>query len=118
MPDGKVRVNNSYVFLLQNTKKETMKFYFEILTPKGMEGKITIVRPTKAFDAQPEVKKKKIVTLSTIEVLANNAINDTIIPITIHAYALDKDGKKSEKISVLRKSSFIYPKKSVLNSPK
>ncbi len=118
MPDGKVRVNNSYVFLLQNTKKETMKFYFEILTPKGMEGKITIMRPTKAFDAQPEVKKKKIVTLSTIEVLANNAINDTIIPITIHAYALDKDGKKSEKISVLRKSSFIYPKKSVLKSSK
>ncbi|SFV58335.1 Type cbb3 cytochrome oxidase biogenesis protein CcoG, involved in Cu oxidation [hydrothermal vent metagenome] len=118
MPDGKVRVNNSYVFLLQNTKKETMKFYFEIIAPKGMEGKITILRPTKAFDAQPEVKKKKIVTLSTTEVLTTNAINDTIIPITIHAYALDKDGKKSEKISVRRKSSFIYPKKSVLNSSK
>ena len=118
MPDGKVKVNNSYVFLLQNTELETMKFYFDILTPKGMEGKIIIARPTKAFTAQPGVKKKKIVTLSTTEVLVNNPIKDTVIPITIHAYALDKNGTKSEKISVFRKSSFIYPKESVLKSSK
>ncbi|MDF1877378.1 cytochrome c oxidase accessory protein CcoG [Sulfurimonas sp. SAG-AH-194-L11] len=118
MPDGKVRVNNSYVFLLQNTQSQTMKFYFEVIPPKGMEGKIKILKPTKAFNAQPGVKKKKIVTLSTTDTLVHNPIKDSVIPITIHAYALDKDGKKSEKISVLRKSSFIYPKESVLKASK
>ncbi len=118
MPSGKVKVNNSYVFLLQNTELETMKFYFDILPPKGMEGKITIARPTKAFTAQPGVIRKKIVTLSTTEVLVNNSIKDTVIPITIHAYALDKNGKKSEKVSVFRKSSFMYPKESVLEHAK
>ncbi|MDF1883416.1 cytochrome c oxidase accessory protein CcoG [Sulfurimonas sp. SAG-AH-194-C21] len=118
MPDGKVRVNNSYVFLLQNTQTEAMQFYFEVLAPEGMEGKITIVRPTKSFKAQPGVKKKKIVTLSTTDILVKNPIKDSVIPITIHAYAFDKDGKKSKKISVLRKSSFIYPKESVLKSSK
>ncbi len=118
MPSGKVKVNNSYVFLLQNTELETMKFYFDILPPKGMEGKITIARPTKAFTAQPGVIRKKIVTLSTTEILVNNSIKDTVIPITIHAYALDKNGKKSEKVSVFRKSSFMYPKESVLEHAK
>ncbi|MEA2073911.1 MAG: cytochrome c oxidase accessory protein CcoG [Campylobacterota bacterium] len=116
--DGKVRVDNSYVFLLQNTENEKMKFYFDIVPPKGMEGKITIVKPAKPFNATPGAKKKKVVTLRTTEHLANDARHDTIIPITIHAYAFDKDGKKSEKISVLRESTFIYPKESVLNAAK
>ncbi|MEA1982366.1 MAG: cytochrome c oxidase accessory protein CcoG [Campylobacterota bacterium] len=116
--DGKVRVDNSYVFLLQNTQNEKMKFYFDIIPPKGMEGKISIVKPSKPFNATPGAKKKKVVTLRTTEHLANDARKDTIIPITIHAYAFDKDGKKSEKISVFRESTFIYPKESILKAAK
>lgn len=118
MPDGKVRVDNSYVFLLQNTQKEKMKFYFEIIMPKEMKGKIKILKPAKAFQAKPGIRKKKIVTLSTTDVLVDSSRKDSVIPITIHAYAIDKDGKKSEKISVLRKSNFIYPKESVLKASK
>ena len=118
LSDGKVRVDNSYVFLLQNTENERMKFYFEIIPPKGMEGKIKIIKPSKPFMATPNAKKKKVVTLRTEEVLVDDVRKDTIIPITIHAYALDKDGKKSEKISVIRKSTFIFPKESILKAAK
>ena len=116
--DNTVRVDNSYVFLLQNTQKEKMQFYFEVVQPEGVDGKISILKPTKPFTAKPGIKKKKIVTLSTTDKLVDNKTKDSVIPITIHAYALDKDGKKSEKISVLRKSSFIYPKESILNKSK
>jgi len=118
LADGKVRVDNSYVFLLQNTENERMKFYFDVIPPKGMEGKIKIIKPSKPFMATPGAKKKKIVTLRTSEMLVDDTRKDTIIPITIHAYALDKDGKESEKISVLRKSTFIFPKESVLKAAK
>jgi len=95
-----------------------MKFFFEIIPPKGMEGKITIAKPNKEFTVVPGTKKKKIVTLRTTEVLVDDARKDTVIPITIHAYALDKNGKPSEKISVIRHSTFIFPKKSILDSAK
>jgi len=110
LPDGKFRVDNSYVFLLQNTQNKPMKFYFDVIPPKGMEGKIKILKPSKPFRVVPNVKKKKIVTLTTTEMLVNNPRKDTIIPIKIHAYALDENGKPSEKISVWRDSTFVFPK--------
>ena len=95
-----------------------MKYFFDVVPPKGMEGKILIAKPSKAFMATPGMRKKKVVTLSTTEHLATDERHDTIIPITIHAYALDSNGKKSEKISVNRKQIFIYPKESVLKKAK
>ena len=112
------KVDNSYVFLLQNTQNKKMKFFFEIVAPKEMEGKIKIIKPSRPFEATPEHKKKKIVTLRTTEILSNDERKDTIIPITIHAYALNPDGTKSEKISVIRHSTFVFPKKSILDKVK
>jgi polyferredoxin len=112
------KVDNSYVFLLQNTQNEPMKFFFEVTPPKGMEGKIKIVKPSHPFIATPNNKKKKIVTLRTTEILADDERKDTIIPITIHAYALNPDGTKSEKISVIRHTTFVFPKKSILEKAK
>jgi cytochrome c oxidase accessory protein FixG len=114
LPDGKVRVDNAYEFLLQNTENEKMKFYFEVIPPKGMEGKITIAKPSKEFTAVPGIKKKKIVVLRTTEVLADNDRKDTIIPITIRAYALGHE----DKVVVLRKSIFIFPKANILKQAK
>ncbi len=116
--NDKVQVDNSYIFLLQNTENEPMKFYFEVVPPKGMDGKIRIVKPSKPFKVVPGIKKKKIVTLRTTDILVNNARKDTILPITIHAYALDKDGKPSKKISVIRHTTFVFPKKTILDSTK
>jgi len=114
LPDGKIRVDNAYEFLLQNTQNEKMKFYFEVIPPKGMEGKIFIAKPSKEFTAVPNVKKKKVVVLRTTEVLADDARKDTIIPITIRAYALGHE----EKIVVFRNSTFIFPKASELKKAK
>ena len=114
MPDGKVRVDNAYVFLLQNTQNEKMDFYFDVIPPEGMEGKIEIAKPTKKFSATPGVKKKKVVILRTTETLVNDERKDTIIPITIKAYAIGHE----ENIVVYRDAVFIFPRADVLNEKK
>ena len=114
LPDGKVRVDNAYEFLLQNTENEKMQFYFEVIPPKGMEGKIIITKPNAPFTAVPNIKKKKIVVLRTTEVLVDDARKDTIIPITIRAYALGQE----DKIVVFRKSTFVFPRADILKSAK
>jgi len=117
-PDGKVQVDNAYIFLLQNTQNETMKYYFDVVPPKGIKGKIFISKPNKPFDVTPGYKKKKIVILSTTDVLSNDNRKDTIIPIQIRAYALNKDGSESKKIVVYRTSTFVFPKADILKSAK
>ena len=114
LPDGKVRVDNAYEFLLQNTQANKMKFYFEIIPPKGMEGKITIAKPSREFTAVPGIKKKKVVVLRTTELLADDNSKDTIIPITIRAYAIGHE----DKIVVFRQSTFIFPKADILKKAK
>jgi hypothetical protein len=42
--------------------------------------------------------------------IANNPTNDTIIPITIKAYAIDN----KEEVVVLRESTFTYPRADLL----
>ncbi len=113
--DGKFRVDNAYEFLLQNTQNEKMKFFFEIIPPKDMEGKIIIDKPSKPFIVVPGVKKKKIVVLRTTDKLVDNDRKDTVIPITIRAYALGHDKVDSEpKIEVFRNSTFTYPRSDML----
>ncbi|MDF1875352.1 cytochrome c oxidase accessory protein CcoG [Sulfurimonas sp. SAG-AH-194-I05] len=114
LADGKVRVDNAYTFLLQNTQNEKMDFYFEVIPPKGMEGKITISKPTKHFSATPGKRKKKVVVLTTTELLVDDARKDTIIPLTIRAYAIGHE----ENIVVFRQANFTFPRTDVLNAKK
>ena len=114
LPDGKVQVDNAYEFLLQNTQNEPMKFYFEVIPPKGMEGKITIAKPSKPFMAVPGKRKKKVVVLRTKEILINDERRDSIIPIKIRAYALGQE----EKIVVFRDAVFTFPKADILKKAK
>ncbi|MBL0708739.1 MAG: cytochrome c oxidase accessory protein CcoG [Sulfurimonas sp.] len=114
LPDGKVRVDNAYEFLLQNTQNEKMKFYFEVVAPKGMEGKIKIAKPSKPFTAVPNIKKKKIVVLRTTEVLVKDDRKDTVIPITIRAFAIGHE----KEIVVFRHSTFVFPKTDILKKAK
>ncbi|MDD5373007.1 MAG: cytochrome c oxidase accessory protein CcoG [Sulfurimonas sp.] len=108
--DGKVAVDNAYEFLLQNTQNDKMDFYFEVILPKDAKGKIEIFKPTEPFEVTPDVKKKKIVVLRTYDVLADDARHDTIIPITIRAYAIGHE----DKITVFRESTFVYPRADVI----
>ncbi|MDD5401118.1 MAG: cytochrome c oxidase accessory protein CcoG [Sulfurimonas sp.] len=112
--DGKVAVDNAYEFLLQNTQNDKMDFYFEVILPKDAKGKIEILKPTEPFDVTPDVKKKKIVVLRTYDILADDARHDTIIPITIRAYAIGHE----DKITVFRESTFVYPRADVIKNIK
>jgi cytochrome c oxidase accessory protein FixG len=104
--EGKVRVDNAYTFLLQNTLNEDHKYYFDVIAPKGMEGKIKIGNPAEPFNVKPGIVKKKVVVLYADEMLVNDERKDTVIPITIRAYALDD----KEKVTVVRESTFTFPR--------
>ena len=114
MPDGNVRVDNAYEFLVQNTKNEKMKFYFEVILPEYVKGKIEIVKPKKEFTVVPGIKKKKIVVLRTYDVLADNDRDNVIIPITIRAYAIGHE----DKIVVFRQATFTYPRADAISGAK
>ncbi|MCX6073778.1 MAG: cytochrome c oxidase accessory protein CcoG [Campylobacterales bacterium] len=104
--EGKVRVDNAYTFLLQNTLNADHKYYFDVIPPKGMEGKIKIAQPEVPFNVKPGVVKKKVVVLYTDEMLVNDDRKDTVVPITIKAYAMDD----KTKVMVIRQSTFTFPR--------
>jgi len=108
--EGKTQVDNAYTFLLQNTLNEDHKYYFDVIAPAGMEGKIKIEQPTEPFTVKPGVVKKKVVVLYTNEMLVNDDRKDTVIPITIKAYAVDE----KDKITVTRESTFTFPRADLL----
>ncbi|MGD9719434.1 MAG: FixG Ig-like domain-containing protein, partial [Sulfurimonadaceae bacterium] len=95
-----------YTFLLQNTENEKHQFYFEVIPPAGMEGKITIERPSKPFSVVPGRKQQEIVVLQTKEMLVDNDRKDTVIPIKIRAYALGHE----DRIVVYRDAIFTFPR--------
>ena len=92
-------VENSYVFLVQNTQSKDHKFYFEI-DDKSIE----ISRPNKPFTLKAGAKQKVIVTLKSKN--ENTSEKDLLKHISIRAYATDES-----TISVQRASTFIYPKR-------
>ena len=109
--EGKTRVDNAYTFLLQNTLNEDHEYYFDVIAPAGMEGKIKIDQPAKPFKVKPGVVKKKVVVLYTDEMLVNDSRKDTVIPITIRAYAIDA----KDKVIVDRQSTFTFPRADLLS---
>ena len=92
-------VENSYVFLVQNTQNKEHTFFFEI-DDKSIE----ISRPNKPFTLKAGAKQKVIVTLKSKN--ENTSEKDLLKHINIKAYATDES-----TISVQRASTFIYPKR-------
>ncbi|MDD6055495.1 MAG: cytochrome c oxidase accessory protein CcoG [Helicobacteraceae bacterium] len=95
------RVENSYIFLFQNTNKDDYEFYFEIL---GNEA-VKIKRPSKPFLIKAGEKVKQVVVLYSDENLAKDSAKDTHIPLQIRAFATNS----KESVEVFRESVFIYP---------
>lgn len=112
--EGKIRVDNAYTFLLQNTLNEDHDYYFDVIAPKGMEGKIKIGTPTEPFKVKPGVVKKKVIVLYADEILVKDDRKDTVIPITIKAYAMDD----KMKVMVVRQSTFTFPREDLLEDDK
>ena len=92
-------VENSYVFLVQNTQNKEHTFFFEI-DDKNIE----ISRPNRPFTLKAGAKQKVIVTLKSKN--ENTSEKDLLKHINIKAYATDEP-----TISVQRASTFIYPKR-------
>ena len=96
---GENKVENSYVFLVQNTQNKEHAFYFEV-DDKNIE----ISRPNKPFILKAGAKQRVIVTLKSKN--ENLSDKDFLKHINIKAYATDEPA-----ISVQRQSTFIYPKR-------
>jgi len=97
--DGK-NVQNAYTFLFQNTDAKDHKYYFEV-EHKGL----SIKKPSEPFTLKAGAKLKKIVILKADKNLSVHDEKDTILEITIKAFAVDD----KEKIVVKRETTFIYP---------
>ncbi|NQY93908.1 MAG: 4Fe-4S dicluster domain-containing protein, partial [Campylobacteraceae bacterium] len=95
-------VENAYTFLFQNTDNVDHTYYFKVINNE----KIKIKRPSESFLLRAGGKIRKIVVLSTNEILAKNHRLDVALPIVIEAYAIDNQSK----IRVTRQSTFIYPR--------
>lgn len=96
---GENEVENSYVFLVQNTQNKEHAFYFEV-DDKNIE----ISRPNKPFILKAGAKQRVIVTLKSKN--ENLSDKDLLKHINIKAHATDEPA-----ISVQRQSTFIYPKR-------
>jgi cytochrome c oxidase accessory protein FixG len=108
--NGEPMTKNSFVFLLQNTRQHPHKFYFSVIAPKILKGKIKIERPTEPFIVRPGIKKKKIVVLYTLGMPIDNPNDDTIVPITLKVYTTDT----KKPLVIYRHTTFTFPRKDIL----
>ena len=106
--NNEFEISNSYTFLFQNTDSKPHEYYFKAEL-ENLQDAVEISRPSKAFTLKAGEKSKKIVIIKTSKKLANSDEKDVIFPLHIKAYALDDD-----KISIERKSIFVYPKNEIL----
>lgn len=96
-------VRNNFVLLFQNTQKETYTYDLEIIGEYA--GKFEIKR-FEPFSLSKGKLAKKVVQLSTKERIVNDNTKDTPVTVTIRAFAKEDP----EKVSVIRKAVFIYPR--------
>ena len=96
-------VENNFLLLFQNTQPKKHTYKLEVVGK--YKGKIKIKR-FKELTLNPGKMAKKVMVLATTERLANDTTKDTPITVMLKAYAVDEP----EKISVLRKAVFIYPR--------
>lgn len=97
------KVVNNFLLLFQNTQKETYTYNIEVVGE--YKDKFTIERFT-PFKLSKGKIAKKVVRLATTQRLVDDSRHDTPITITLRAYAQEEP----EKISVLRKAVFVYPR--------
>ena len=97
------KVENNFVLLFQNTEPNKHTYKLEIIGEYA--GRVKIERFTE-LTLRPGKLAKKVIKLSTKERLVDDATKDTPITVMIKAYAVDDP----ERVFVLRKAVFIYPR--------
>jgi cytochrome c oxidase accessory protein FixG len=96
-------VENNFLLLFQNTEHKKHTYKLEVIGE--YKDKIQIKR-FKELTLNPGKMAKKVMVLATTEKLVNDPTKDTPLTVTIKAYAVDEP----ERVSVLRKAVFIYPR--------
>lgn len=94
-------VKNNYLLLFQNTQDTTLTYHLEMLDNKDIK-----IKRFKPFRLSPGKLAKKVVILETNKILVKNKNKDTPITVTLRSYAKEDP----EKVSVIRKAVFIYPR--------
>ncbi|PLY04116.1 MAG: cytochrome c oxidase accessory protein CcoG [Arcobacter sp.] len=94
-------ISNNFLFLFQNTDSKPHTYNLEIIDHKDI-----VIKRFRPFKLSPKKLAKKVVILQTDKLLVNDKTKDTPITVTIRAYAVDEP----ERISVLRKAVFIFPR--------
>ncbi|MEA3354090.1 MAG: cytochrome c oxidase accessory protein CcoG [Campylobacterota bacterium] len=101
-------VRNNFVLLFQNTQKEKYTYNLEIIGEYADKFEIKRFTP---FTLSRGKMAKKVVQLSTTQRIVNDATKDTPVTVTLKAYAKEDP----EKVFVIRKAVFIYPRADKLN---
>jgi cytochrome c oxidase accessory protein FixG len=101
-------VTNSFVLLFQNTQKEAYTYNLEVVG--AYKGKVEILR-FQPFKLSKGKLAKKVIQLSTKELLVNDARHDTPITVTLKAYAVENP----TKVVVIREAVFIFPRSDKLS---
>jgi len=96
-------VENNFVLLFQNTEPKKHTYKIDIIGK--YKGKIEI-RRFKEVTLNHGKMAKKVMVLATKERLVDDATKDTPITVMLKAYAVDEP----ERVFVLRKAVFIYPR--------
>jgi len=108
LEDGTVQ--NSYLALFQNTDNKKHTYTFTV-DNKDIE----IVTPKEPFKLAARAKRKKVIILKAKKPLIKaGAAKDATIPIVINSFATDD----KKKISIFRKTIFVYPTKANLEAAK
>ncbi len=94
-------VSNNFLLLFQNTDSKTHTYALEIVDNKDI-----VIKRFKPFKLSPKKMAKKVIILQTDKLLVNNNTKDTPITVTLRAYAVDEP----ERVQVLRKAVFIFPR--------
>jgi cytochrome c oxidase accessory protein FixG len=96
-------VVNNFLLLFQNTQKDKYTYNIEVIGEYANKIKIKRFTP---FTLSHGKMAKKVIQLSTTQRLVDDATKDTPITVTLKAYAVENP----EKVFVLRKAVFIYPR--------
>ncbi len=96
-------VANNFLLLFQNTQKQRYTYNVEII---GEYADKIEIKKFKPFKLSKGKMAKKVIQLSTNQRLVDDVTKDTPITVMLKAYAVENP----EKIHVLRKAVFIYPR--------
>lgn len=94
-------VTNNFLLLFQNTESKPMTYNLEVIDNKDI-----IIKRFKPFTLAPGKMAKKVVILQTDKILVNSVKKDTPITVMLRAYA----SEEPQRVQVLRKAVFIYPR--------